>query len=55
MAVWDDYKITIPKAGNRGDDVSELEDVKHVVHPAAARRILEDKKFARGSFTMRAK
>lgn len=48
MNEWDDYKIKIPKPGERGDNVSVLEEINHVVHPAAARRILEDGKIRAG-------
>lgn len=34
MAEWDDYKIKIPKQGVREDDVSVLQEINHVVHPA---------------------
>lgn len=48
MNEWDDYKIKIPKPGERADNVSELDEINHVVHPAAARRILVDGKIRAG-------
>ncbi len=48
MNEWDTYKIKIPKPGERENDVSVLEEINHVVHPAAARRILEDGRIRAG-------
>ncbi|MBZ9703253.1 MULTISPECIES: hypothetical protein [unclassified Mesorhizobium] len=41
MPEWDEYRIAIPKDGERADNVSELMEVHHVVHAPAARAILE--------------
>lgn len=48
MAEWDGYKINLPEAGARQDGVSILTEINHVVHPTAARRILEDGKIRPG-------
>lgn len=48
MNEWDTYKIKIPKPGVLEDNVSVLEEINHVVHPPAARRILEEGKVRAG-------
>lgn len=48
MNEWDAYKIKIPKPGVRENDVSELAEINHVVHSAAARRILEEGRIRAG-------
>lgn len=41
MPEWDEYRIAIPKDGEWVYNVSQLVDVHHVVHPPAARAILD--------------
>jgi len=41
MPEWDEYRIAIPRDGERVNNVSQLLEVHHVVHPPAARTILE--------------
>ncbi|XNO40669.1 hypothetical protein ACL2DZ_00490 (plasmid) [Sinorhizobium meliloti] len=48
MNEWDAHRIRIPKPGERGNGVSELEEIYHVVHPPEARRILEVGKIRAG-------
>lgn len=45
---WESYKINIPQGTRRSGDGEAFENVNHVVHLAAARRILEDGRLKAG-------
>ena len=48
MNEWDAHRISIPKSGEMGANISELDEIYHVVHPPEARRILEVGKISAG-------
>lgn len=48
MNEWDAYKIDFPPPGRWNEKASELDEIHHIVHPQAARYILEEGKIRAG-------